>query len=421
VAEKDGHAGHRTRLRERFLADPETFSDRQLLELLLTYAVSRQDVAPVADRLLETFGSLKNVFLAPHKNLTQVKGVGEITAVLIQTVGQIQQRTKLESEPEVLTEEEETPSMGIDQLEIFSEANSSQARPRDEKMVERSASPKPPPPPTKADIRTYTNDLIKVALTCLPAVVNFDNVFAFSTYLEKNLPYNSANSRKRYSNNLINRYYPKGSIATALTKLLSYKPDEATWKAVLFYETSRAEPAVQFVAEQVVWPALPTGHIQREALKESLGKRFAEASEATMQRMIYSLVNLYTMLNVANQQNGVLRFQTRQGTLAAFLYVLTSEFPEPGIYAFETLEQGPARRWLLWDREWMRRQLYNLRDFGVIAKISEIDAMRQFTLSLDQITSLEKYFEHPQRDELILRDSPAARRELADTTVKGES
>lgn len=413
MPEKDGHAGHRTRLRERFLANPDAFPDGQLLELLLTYVVSRQDVAPIAARLLEIFGSLENVFSASREALTQVKGVGEVTAVLIRIVGQIQQRTKSETELEILTEEEDTTSMGIHQLEIFSEAN--------EKVVERSPSPKPPPPPTKSDIRMYTNDLIKVALTCLPAVINFDNIFTFSTYLEKNLPYNSANSRKRYSNNLLNRYYPKGNIDTALTKLLSYQPDESTWKTVLFYETIRAEPAVQFVAEQVVWPALPTGHIQRETLKESLEKRFTEASEATMQRMMYSFVNLYTILNVADQQNGLLRFQTREGTLAAFLHVLASEFPEPGIYSFEALEQGPARRWLLWDREWIRRQLYNLRDLGIIAKISEIDTMRQFTLSLDQITAIENYFEHPQRDELILRESPAARRELAEPTVEGKS
>lgn len=400
MPEKDGHAGHRTRLRERFLADPDAFSDGQLLELLLTYAVSRQDVAPIAARLLEMFGSLENVFLASREALTQVKGVGEVTAVLIQIVGQIQQRTKSEIiEPELLTQEEGTTSMSMHQLEIFSEAN--------KKLAGHSPKP-PPPPPTKADIRAYTNDLIKVALTHLPVVVKCASFSEFSTYLEENLPYNSANTRNRYTRYLTNRYYANGTISTPLTRFLTYHPDEATWEAALFYETVKMEPAVQFMAEQIIWPALPSGYVQREALKESLEKRFAEASEGTIKRMMYSLVNLYTILNVANQQNGLLRFQTRQGTLAAFLYVLASEFPEPGIYPFEALEQGPARRWLLWDREWIRRQLYNLRDLGVIAKISEIDTMRQFTLSLNQEMALKQYFEHPHRDELILRESPAA-------------
>ena len=118
-------------------------------------------------------------------------------------------------------------------------------------------------------------------------------------------------------------------------------------------------------------------------------------------------------LDVAVQQDSLLKLQTRPGTLAAFAYVLAAEFPQTGIYSFEALEQGPMRRWLLWDREWMRRQLYNLRDMGVIAKISEIDAMRQFTLSTDQLATVQHYFGHPQRDELALRESP--------TAVEGES
>lgn len=244
-------------------------------------------------------------------------------------------------------------------------------------------------------------------------MINCESFAEFSAYLEQNLPYNSANTRNRYTRYLTNRYYPDGTIFTLLTRLLSHHPDDSTWKAVLFYETVMAEPAVQFMAEQVIWPALPTGTVSRDSLKENLGKRFAEASEATISRMIYSLVNLYTMCDVVIQQDGLLKFQTRQGSLTSFLYVLVSQFPEPGIYSFEALERGPARRWLLWDREWIRRQLYNLRDLDIIAKISEIDTMRQFTLSLDQVTAIKNYFEHPNRNELVLRESS--------TAVKSES
>jgi len=52
----------------------------------------------------------------------------------------------------------------------------------------------------------------------------------------------------------------------------------------------------------------------------------------------------------------------------------------------------------------MRRQLYNLRDFGLVSKVSEIDTVRQFTLPFDQTTALRLYFEHPQRDTLALRE-----------------
>ena len=40
---------------------------------------------------------------------------------------------------------------------------------------------------------------------------------------------------------------------------------------------------------------------------------------------------------------------------------------------------GPMHKWLLWDQAWMIRQLYRLREVGLLSKVSEIDRMRQFT------------------------------------------
>ena len=64
------------------------------------------------------------------------------------------------------------------------------------------------------------------------------------------------------------------------------------------------------------------------------------------------------------------------------------------------------RCWLLWDREWMQQQLYNLRDLGILSKVSQIDTLRQFTLQYDQPTALRHYFEHPERNSLVLRERP---------------
>ncbi len=49
------------------------------------------------------------------------------------------------------------------------------------------------------------------------------------------------------------------------------------------------------------------------------------------------------------------------------------------MYSFERLFDGPPHKWLLWDQQWMVRQLYRLREAGLLAKVSEIDRMRQFT------------------------------------------
>ena len=56
--QSDFQAGHRKRIKERFLkTDGQNLEDYELLELLLTYAIPRIDVKPLAKTLLIKFGS----------------------------------------------------------------------------------------------------------------------------------------------------------------------------------------------------------------------------------------------------------------------------------------------------------------------------------------------------------------------------
>jgi DNA repair protein RadC len=77
-------AGHRGRLRERFIKSGlEGFHDYEAVELLLTYAIPRRDVKPLAKILIQRFKGLRGVFDATLEELSTVKGVGENAAVLI--------------------------------------------------------------------------------------------------------------------------------------------------------------------------------------------------------------------------------------------------------------------------------------------------------------------------------------------------
>jgi len=78
AAELDLDAGHRKRLRARFLAGGETaLADYELLELILFGANARHDMKPLAKRLLSKFGSLAEVISASKERLAEVDGVGE--------------------------------------------------------------------------------------------------------------------------------------------------------------------------------------------------------------------------------------------------------------------------------------------------------------------------------------------------------
>jgi len=87
------HQGHRQRLKERFCKEGlEHFSDIQVLELLLFYAVPRRDTNPLAHELLDTFGSLRGVLEASPDDLVSVKGLGEGAAQLLALIPQLLKR-----------------------------------------------------------------------------------------------------------------------------------------------------------------------------------------------------------------------------------------------------------------------------------------------------------------------------------------
>ncbi len=76
--------GHRQRLKERYLKGSiDGFHDYEILELLLTYAIPRRDVKPLAKTLIRHFKGLKGVFEADIEELSAIKGVGWNTAVFL--------------------------------------------------------------------------------------------------------------------------------------------------------------------------------------------------------------------------------------------------------------------------------------------------------------------------------------------------
>lgn len=86
-------ADHRARLRERFLqGGAAAMPDYELLELVLFRAIPRQDVKPLARRLIETFGDFNRVLTAAPARLQQVEGVGPAVVTELKVVEAAAQR-----------------------------------------------------------------------------------------------------------------------------------------------------------------------------------------------------------------------------------------------------------------------------------------------------------------------------------------
>jgi DNA repair protein RadC len=81
-----------------------SFHDYEVLELLLSYAIPRKDVKPLAKDLLNEFGSLKAIMDAEKESLEKVKGIGLHAALLIKLIkemGVLYLKEKAKEKPQI--------------------------------------------------------------------------------------------------------------------------------------------------------------------------------------------------------------------------------------------------------------------------------------------------------------------------------
>lgn len=84
MVNKYGRDGHRSRIREAYLANGvDNMDDVHIVELFLSLIIPRKDVKPIAYSLFNRFGSIRKIFSADYEELVDVDGVGKSTAVSI--------------------------------------------------------------------------------------------------------------------------------------------------------------------------------------------------------------------------------------------------------------------------------------------------------------------------------------------------
>lgn len=91
------HAGHRERMRQRFLREgADGFADHELLEMLLYGMIPRGDVNEAAHELLATFGSLQNLLAADPYEIAKLRGIGLNTGVFFSLIHELIRRYESE-------------------------------------------------------------------------------------------------------------------------------------------------------------------------------------------------------------------------------------------------------------------------------------------------------------------------------------
>lgn len=104
LVEKHKGAGHRGRLRLRFLQGGlEAFLDYEIVELLLTLGTPRRDCKVMAKEAIKRFGGLRGVLDASSEDLQQIKGIGPSNIFGLKLFQAVSERYSREQIPEKIT------------------------------------------------------------------------------------------------------------------------------------------------------------------------------------------------------------------------------------------------------------------------------------------------------------------------------
>ena len=98
--------GHRQRVYKKYdKSGFKHFQEHEVLEMLLFYAIPRSNTNPLAHRLINEFGSLREVLKASPEELMKVKGVGPAVVRYFKVWREIFNTPDWSEPPEKLTEE----------------------------------------------------------------------------------------------------------------------------------------------------------------------------------------------------------------------------------------------------------------------------------------------------------------------------
>jgi len=362
--------GHGHRLRERFLTgEASAQTDSALLELLLSYAIPRIDVQPLATQLIAEFGNLHGVLAADREALCKIKGVKGHAVTLLKLVDWIRTHDPARSFRQA--RRCETSSGEPTLFDLLPDDKASQPETTGQQPKPRKAiSP-------RRGTAMFGKAVLKEAIELLPHFPDTESLPEVGAFLRSHLHFNAEQTRQRYASYIIRRMFPEGYADQALRTFATLYAERQELREVCFYRFCKAEPLMFSIIEELLLPVIGTGRLPRSRLRDSLSQRFPAAK--SIKDCSQAIVEALVAGSIAKVERNQLAFAYREVSLPSFAFVLHSEFPEPGIYDIEKMAQNQAIRAMLWNPERLLSSLYELRNHGMIAKVSAIDSLRQFT------------------------------------------
>lgn len=367
-------SGHRQRLKEHFMAGEGTSrTDEALLELLLTYALPQKDVQSLVTGLMARFGSLSGVLAADTDTLCRFDGIKTHTATLLKLADWIRthQLDQPPGEPEA--PRQPTPM----QAALFEDASEVEEIIEDDMSPEPDHSSQQRPSPPRRGTGLFGKAVLKEAISLLPRLPDTESLDEIREFFRANLHYSAEQTRTRYTDYIVRRMFPNGYADGALRSFARHYEGRQEPRDACFYRFCIAEPVMYDIVNELLIHAMGTGRLSRSLMRNYLTSRFPESGN--IKDGAQAIVDALVAGGIVHSDRQKISFAYREVLTPSLAFVLHSEFPEPGMYAIDDMLDNRAVRAMLWNPDRLLPALYELRNHGLVAKVSEIDNFRQFT------------------------------------------
>ncbi len=383
----DSKIGHRQRLRDKFTENPAALNETELLELMLTYAIPRRDVKPLATELIVNYGSLSSVLAADTSDLCKTKGVNEYTAVSLKLTAWVGKNFTSGQNPlpvQCVVKEFQPP-------ENTEQAAKSVTAPiletagflceKKDSLFESEPEVKPPARKSKQSVvNMFSKSLLRETIDILPHIPYTKSMEDVRAFLLSNLHYSSEQTRMRFMSYIIRRLFPSGQVDTPIFLFSKKYAGRQELRDVCFYRFCKAEPLMQDIIQNLFIPEYRNGSVTRNDIRAFLQKKYpmkksyGDCAQAIVETMVAS--------GIARADRTKITCVYRDILLPSLAFILHSEFSS-GMYNLNEVEGCTALKCLFWRQNQVKESLYALRNMNLIPKISEIDNISQVTISLD--------------------------------------
>jgi DNA repair protein RadC len=221
-----------------------------------------------------------------------------------------------------------------------------------------------------------SRSLLKDAAAILPTLPVSGNFHEIREKIISSLKYNSEYSRKRYQRYITAYIFPESTVDKPLVAF-SKKATNNTVRNVCLYKFCKRYPLTIELFNELFLPNISRGTLPRKKVDDYLKEKFPDSNMG-----VDGSRGFFEALKDANviKTNGKnITFSYRQVDPIAFAYIIHAEFPSPGMFNISKIEKNEIFNPQLWQTKDLLEALYILRNKEIIAKVSEIDTVRQFT------------------------------------------